>query len=334
MKTYFITGGNGFIGFFITKELLKDTNNQVILYDAHKHYIPMEKSNWLKYQSYRISELDNYGERVIKIRGDVNDRGLLKESLLEYLPSVIIHLAALPIAGISNKYSYEAKNNILDSIVTLMDVLRETKLNIDRIIYTSSSMVYGDFCRDEKGEVLPAKEDQLCDPKGLYGSMKLAGEHIVKAYHKRFGIPYVIIRPSAVYGPTDCNRRVTEVFLTNALNGKELILDNGGLHQLDFTYVKDIAKGFVLAATSEKALNNTFNITRGEGRSVKELAEIIKSLIPETRIVSKPTEVYRPNRGKLDISKAQELLGYKPQYSLEEGFEEYLDFVKNFNLGT
>lgn len=331
MKTYFITGGSGFVGFFITQELLKDTNNQVILYDAYKHYIPIDKSSWLKYQSYRILELDNYGERVVKIRGDVNDRGLLKESLLKYTPSVVIHLAAVPIASISNDYPYEAKNNILDSIVTLMDVLRETQLDIDRIMYASSSMVYGDFLKDENGAIIPAKEDQPCDPKGLYGSMKLAGEYIIKAYHKRFGIPYVIIRPSAVYGPTDCNKRVTEIFLTNALEGKELILDNGGLHQLDFTYVKDLARGFVLAATSEKALNNTLNITRGEGRSIKELAEITKSLIPEAKIVSKEASVYRPSRGKLDLSRAKEILGYQPQYSLEEGFKEYLDFVKNFN---
>jgi len=331
MKTYFLTGGDGFIGFFICKELLKDKNNNVVIYDAHKHYIPLEKSDWFKYQTYRIKILSKYGDRVIRIRGDTTDRGLLKKSLEDYNPNVIIHLAALPIADVSNTYPEEAKVNILDGTITLMDVIRELNLKIGRVVYTSSSMVYGDFLRDENGKIIPAKENQMCNPLGIYGAMKLAGEHIVKVYSKRFNIPYVIIRPSAVYGPTDCNRRVVEIFITNALKGKELILDNGGLHQLDFSYVEDVAKGFVLAANSDKALYETFNITRGEGRSIKELAEVISKLVPNVKIIEKKADVYRPNRGSLNISKARKLLGYNPEYSLEEGMKKYLEFIRSFD---
>ena len=331
MKTYFLTGGDGFIGFFTCIELLKDKNNKIIIYDSHKHYIPLEKSDWFKYQTYRIKILSKYGDRVIRIRGDTIDRGLLKKSLKEYKPDVIIHLAALPIANVSNTYPEEARVNILEGTITLMDVIRELNLKIDRVVYTSSSMVYGDFLRDENGRIIPAKENQMCNPLGIYGAMKLAGEHIVKVYSKRFNIPYVIIRPSAVYGPTDCNKRVTEIFITNALKGKELILDNGGLHQLDFSYVEDVTKGFVLAANSDKALYETFNITIGEGRSIKELAEVISKLVPNVKIIEKKVNVYRPNRGALDISKARKLLGYNPEYPLEKGMKKYLDFLKKVN---
>lgn len=331
MKTYFLTGGDGFIGFFTCIELLKDKNNKIIIYDSHKHYIPLEKSDWFKYQTYRIKILSKYGDRVIRIRGDTTDRGLLKKSLKEYKPDVIIHLAALPIANVSNTYPEEARVNILEGTITLMDVIRELNLKIDRVVYTSSSMVYGDFLRDENGRIIPAKENQMCNPLGIYGAMKLAGEHIVKVYSKRFNIPYVIIRPSAVYGPTDCNKRVTEIFITNALKGKELILDNGGLHQLDFSYVEDVTKGFVLAANSDKALYETFNITIGEGRSIKELAEVISKLVPNVKIIEKKVNVYRPNRGALDISKARKLLGYNPEYPLEKGMKKYLDFLKKVN---
>jgi len=331
MKTYFITGGDGFIGFFTCLEILKDKNNRVIIYDAHKHYIPLEKSDWFKYQTYRIKILSKYGDRVIRIRGDTTDRGLLKISLKEHNPDVIIHLAALPIANVSNTYPEEARVNILEGTITLMDVIRELNLKIDRVVYTSSSMVYGDFLRDENKRIIHAKENQMCDPLGIYGAMKLAGEYIVKVYSKRFDIPYVIIRPSAVYGPTDCNRRVVEIFITNSLKGKELMLDNGGLHQLDFSYVEDVAKGFVLAANSDKALYETFNITRGEGRSIKELAEVISRLVPNVKIIEKKADVYRPNRGSLNISKARKLLGYNPEYSLEEGMKKYLEFIKKFN---
>jgi len=330
MKTYFITGGEGFIGYHICKMLLKEKSNFIVSFDAQKHYIPLDKSNWMFYQMYRVKTLQN--KNLIRIRGDTTDRGLLKEKLEAYQPDIIIHLAALPIANISDNYPEEARRNILDGTITLLDVLREATFNFERFLYTSSSMVYGNFLRDENGEIIPAKEDQICNPIGLYGAMKLAGEYVTKAYHNRFKIPYTVIRPSAVYGPTDCNRRVTEIFIYNALKGKELVLDNGGLHKLDFSYVEDVAKGFILAANSNEAVNNIFNITRGEGRSIKKLAEITASIIPNTKLIVKKTDVYRPNRGALDISKAKKLIGYNPKYSLKEGMKKYIDFVRKVEI--
>jgi len=326
MKTYFLTGGEGFIGYHLSKELVKNPKNLIITYDAQKHYIPFDKSNWAFYQNYRINSLRN--KRIIRLRGDCTDRGWLKECLEQYKPQTIIHLAALPIAGISNDYPKEAKVNIFDSTVTLLDILRNVNFNFDRIIYTSSSMVYGDFLRNSKGHIIPAKEDQICSPIGIYGAMKLSGEQIVKVYHYRFGVPYVNIRPSAVYGPTDCNRRVTEIFVNNALKGKELILDNSGEHELDFTYVKDLIQGFLLALNRKEAIGKTFNITRGEGRKVKELAFIISKLVPNTKIVDRDLKPYRANRGTLNISKAKNILGYNPKYSLEEGIKKYIEFIR------
>lgn len=324
MSKWFITGGEGFIGYHICKQLSKFGVDEIITYDSYNHYIPLDDSNWPEYQRYRNEELDEIG--VTRVRGDVNDRGLLKETLERHKPGKIIHLAALPIANISNKYPYEARKNILDTTLTLMDVLREVSFMFDRVVYTSSSMVYGDF------DTIPAKEADSCSPLGMYGSMKLSGEHVVRAYGNRFEIPYTIIRPSAVYGPTDCNRRVTEIFLTNAIKGEPLRLDNGGTHRLDFTYVKDLAWGFVLAAEKQKGKNKTFNMTRGEGRQIKELADIVKDIIPETQTFAVEKEVYRPNRGALDITQAEQLLGYNPDYSLEEGMAEYYEFVQETGI--
>ncbi|MFC1726369.1 NAD-dependent epimerase/dehydratase family protein [candidate division KSB1 bacterium] len=329
MKTYFLTGGEGFIGYHITKKLLEDKGNNVITYDAQKHYIPFDKSKWAFFQGYRIKSLLN--ERLIRLRGDCTDFGWLKECIEKYKPEVIIHLAALPIASVSNDYPTEAKVNILDSTITLLEVLKTVNFKIDRLIYTSSSMVYGNFLRNEKDEIIPATEDQICNPIDIYGAMKLSGEYIVKVYNHRFKIPYTIIRPSAVYGPTDCNRRVTEIFLTNALEGKKLILDNGGKHQLDFTYIDDLVEGYILTANSENALNQTFNLTRGKGRQIKDLAEIIGKFLPGTEIIDSNIKPYRPNRGTLDISKARGKLGFEPKYDLEKGIQKYFDFMKKFD---
>lgn len=96
---------------------------------------------------------------------------------------------------------------------------------------------------------------------------------------------------------------------------------------LDFTHVNDIANGFILAAFHDHAIGEAFNMTRGEARSLKEMAQIIQKHVPNVEIVEKEYHDERPKRGTLDISKAQELLNYAPQYSLEEGLADYIDFV-------
>ena len=334
MTTYFVTGGEGFIGYHLCTELLKNQENIVISYDVLKHVIPLTESNWCFYQNYRVKCLQN--SRLIRGRGDVNSRGLLKETLEKYRPEIMFHLAGLSIANVSHTHPEEAFHDLFMATMTLIDVIRNLSYKINRFIYISSSMVYGDFKRDSLGSILPAVESWECNPKCIYGGMKLCGETLVKVYNQRFGLPFVIIRPSAVYGPTDSNRRVTELFLMDSLTGGEFVLDNGGLHQLDFTYVKDLIQGLILASTSKKALGQTFNITRGEGRTIKELAEILMKLNPDPgcKLVIKNVSVYRPNRGTLNISKAKNLLGYEPKYSLEDGMKEYIEFVKSTLLNS
>ena len=158
--------------------------------------------------------------------------------------------------------------------------------------------------------------------------MKLGCEYLIKAYSKQYGINYTIVRPSAVYGPTDCNGRVVELFVTNALQGKPIVLENAGLHKLDFTFVEDIARGFSLS-TKKMASNKTFNITYGEGRSIGDLARVIGDYIPSTKTIIKKVDTYRPNRGTLDISLARKYLGYNPHFSLEKGIRCYIDFIQS-----
>jgi nucleoside-diphosphate-sugar epimerase len=330
VTTYFLTGGEGFIGYHISRVLADDPDAEIVTYDAQKHYVPLDRSYWPTFVQHRVNSLDD--KNVTRIRGDTTDRGLLKESLKTHEPDVIIHLAALPIANVSNKYPEEARTNILDGTITLLDVLREVEFEFDRVVYTSSSMVYGDFATDDDGNVVPPSETADCKPKGLYGSMKLSGEHVTRAYTERFDIPHTIIRPSAVYGPTDANRRVSEIFITNAMKGERLRLDNGGYHKLDFTYVKDVARGFIRAATHENAINETYNMTRGDGRSIRELAAVISDIVPGTETYVKEMDVTRPNRGTLNISKAREDIGYDPDYSLEEGMREYHDFLTQMDV--
>jgi UDP-glucose 4-epimerase len=230
-------------------------------------------------------------------------------------------LAHLPLANISAQYTEEATTSIINGTVNILNIMKDRDF-VKKIIYASSSMTYGDF------KEIPAPENHPQEPKDVYGGMKLAGEKIIQAYSRRFGVNYVIIRPSAVYGFTDVNERVSGIFIKNAFEGKELILNNRGDTKLDFTYVEDTAKGFVLACDPE-IKNEIFNITRGEGRSLKEFAEIVKKIIPSTKIkINGEEDSFRPKRGAMDISKARNILGYEPKYSLEEGIKKTINLIK------
>lgn len=312
-----LTGGAGFIGSHIARRL-RDAGHELLLYDSFTSYLSPFRVNY----SGNLARRFPGGESEFRIvRGDVRHRGLLQRTLADFEPTRVVHLAALPIADVSNRFSEEAMENNLLATVTLLDAIQSLS-NLRRFVYTSSSMIYGDF------QYTPADEDHPKAPKDLYGGTKLAGEIMVESYGRRFGTPYTVIRPSAVYGPTDVNRRVSQIFVENALRGVPLVLHNGGRSKLDFTHVTDAADGFVRATLSEKSENRTYNITRGRGRSLREFAEIVAKCVPGTQIEEREAEVFRPERDALSIERASLDLGFAPKVDLEQGIPAYVDFVR------
>lgn len=312
-----VTGGAGFIGSHVCRCLISE-GYQPIVYDAFIQYITPFESYYQKYLEHRFNGIK---DNVIFKRGDTRDKSDVRKIILDYEPEIIIHLAALPIADLSFTHPEEAVGSIINGTVNILDVIRDVNF-VKRFVYISSSMVYGDFVQ------IPAPEDHPKFPKDIYGGTKLAGEILTETYSRRYGMKYTIIRPSAVYGPTDVNRRVSQIFIENALRGEKVILHGGGDNILDFTYVEDTARGIVLASLSPAGEEQTFNITRGDGRSLRDYADILKNYFPNIEIVNKPMEIYRPKRGALSINKAREMLGYNPEYSLEEGIKQYLEFLK------
>jgi nucleoside-diphosphate-sugar epimerase len=321
MSKVFITGGAGFIGANVARELLTH-GDELLLHDAFLNFIDPFESNYEKLLKIRLQDIK---DKVKIVRGDIRHKGRFLQLMQEFQPDVVVHLAALPIAKQSNMYSEDAFGINLNGTVNILETIRQVS-SVKRFVYASSSMTYGNF------QYSPADENHPQNPIEVYGATKLASEILTRAYSKRFGLEYTIVRPSAVYGPTDVNKRVSQIFVENALRGKALKLEGGGASKLDFTYVEDIAHGFVLAIKSEKAKNETFNITRGEGRSLKEFVDILKGLIPNLKTEVTPADGERPERGTLDISKARKLLGYEPKYSLEDGIKKYVDFVKKSGI--
>jgi len=317
MNKILIIGGAGFIGSYICRELV-EKNVKPVIFDSFYQYLPSLRPEQNKIKAFRrrFKDIDN---KITLVRGNATNYGEIRRAIEEHDPDCIIHLAALPLASKSNIYVEEALEGV-KATGTIIQAINDLNKKI-KFIYTSSSTVYGNFEYD------PADENHPTNSRGVYAGVKLAGENITKAFCTQFKIPYIIIRPSGVYGPTDINQRVVQKFIENAIKGKEIIVKDP-TNAIDFTYAKDTAQGFVLAAISD-IKNETFNITFGKGRTLGALAKIIKSYFPNVKIKIEEADKHLPRRGGLDVSKAKKLLGYDPKYNLEKGVKNYINYYKN-----
>jgi nucleoside-diphosphate-sugar epimerase len=248
---------------------------------------------------------------------DARDYQLLSRHLSEIQADVVVQLAAVAHANRANKDPYSTFDHSMRTLENALDSVRERKTHF---IFFSSSMVYGNFGN------AAAKETNICEPMGIYGALKLAGEHLVKAYQQVFGVPYTIIRPSALYGERCVSRRVGQAFIENALRGNAITVNGDGSDQLDFTYIGDLVQGVTLCITREAARNETFNLTYGSARSLNQMAELLRQRFPTIAVTHHPRDALMPERGTLDISKARTLLGYEPAFPLERGYLQYIDW--------
>jgi len=183
-------------------------------------------------------------------------------------------------------------------------------------------MAYGNFDSDEVTEETP------CNPLGIYGTLKYSGELIVRAYHRVFDIPYTIIRPSALYGERCVSRRVGQIFIENAVQGLDIAIKGDGSDRLDFTYIDDLIQGVTRIIENDRAINETFNMTYGESRTIGEMADILKDSFTGVNIHYQPKDKLTPDRGTLNIDKARDLLGFNPQNPIESGYPKYIKWYK------
>ena len=318
MKKVFITGGAGFIGSRVVREFL-DAGYEVTVFDSFKQYLLPDLEERPVNLLNRLRKVIN---NVSIITGDTLNKDFLRRSILNVKPDVIVHMAALPLASIAIEQTEEAYDSILSSTINILEIIRDFDHNC-KFLYTSSSMVYGDFDSNT------VSEDSNKDPKEIYGSIKLAGEIISMGYMKRYGIDVRVVRPTAVYGPYDGNQRVLYKFITRALKGEKLLVDGDGSMALDFTFVDDTAQGIYRVSTKEGISGEIFNIARGNSETLSSAIDIISNNIDGVKVEYREVPSYMPKRGTLDISKAKKLVGFMPNYDLDKGMKLYIDHLKN-----
>ena len=250
---------------------------------------------------------------------DARDYHLLSPHLGGIEPDAVVQLAAIAHANRANKDPYSTFDHSMRTLENALDAVRERR---PHFLFFSSSMVYGNFGN------AAVTEDRHCEPMGIYGALKYAGEKLVIAYNQVFDLPYTIVRPSALYGERCVSRRVGQAFIENAIRGNPITINGDGYDRLDFTYIGDLVQGLVLCLARPEARNQVFNLTYGQGRSLREMVDILQQHFPDVAVEHHPRDGLMPERGTLDVTKARDLLGYRPANPLEEGFSRYIEWYK------
>jgi nucleoside-diphosphate-sugar epimerase len=309
-----ITGGLGLIGHNVTAKL-EAKDHQVVITDTQTNYgiIPQDELDYLMAERRKKIATD----RIYRI--DITDRDGIDWLVREHQPDVVLHMASFPRQKVVNNNPAHGAEVMMQGLINVLESAKRHK--VERVVYISSSMVYGDF-EDQ------VTEDSECNPIGQYGIMKLTGEHLVKDYYRRGAFDYVIIRPSAVYGPLDVEDRVVAKFMLAAMRGETLKV-NGAEETLDFTYVDDAADGIVSAVTRIMSANRVYNITKSHSVTLLEAAEMIVRIVGKGTVEVRDKDADFPSRGALDINRARVILGYDPKVDVEEGFQRYYEWLKN-----
>ncbi|HJH27952.1 MAG TPA: GDP-mannose 4,6-dehydratase [Methanophagales archaeon] len=307
-----ITGGAGFIGSNIAEELSKEKDNEIIIVDD------LSTGKMANLRKFNRSTNVNF------VRGSITDLNLLKGIFkgVDY----VFHQAAIPSVPRSVKDPIASNNANVNGTLNVLVAARDC--NVKKVVYASSSSVYGDTPE------LPKREDMTPNPLSPYAVTKLLGEYYCNVFNDIYGLKTVSLRYFNVYGPRQDPysdyAAVIPKFINRVSENKPPGIYGNGEQTRDFTFVKDVVKANILAAKGDA--DGVYNIANGNRISINALANVIMALIGNnlTPIHDDPREG-DVKHSLADISEAKKNLGYEPAYSLEEGLRETIEW---FNLAV
>ena len=300
-----ITGGAGFIGSHVVDECISRGMEVVVLDDL---------SGGFK---------ENVNDKVELIEGSITDENLITRLFDKYSFTYVYHLAAYAAEGLSHfikRFNYE--NNLMGSINLINASVNH---NVECFIFTSSIAVYG------KNQ-LPMTEDLTPVPEDSYGIAKLAVEQELKASKEMFDLDYVIFRPHNVYGERqnigDKYRNVIGIFMNRIMEGKPLPVFGDGKQTRAFTYIKDVAPIIAKSPLVNKSYGEIFNIGADKPYTIINLVDVVSKAMEMKAEIQ-----YFPARNEVKHAyskhdKLEEIFLHNADYSLEEGVERMVDWVK------
>ena len=306
-----MTGAGGFIGSHLVEALVK----QGARTSAFVHYNAMGSCGWLDALSVK--------KKIKIISGDICDSSILERAMKGI--DIIFHLAAL----IGIPYSYEAPESYVRTNIggTLNILQAARRLPLERLVFTSTSEVYG------TAQYIPMDELHPLQAQSPYAASKIGADHLVQAFHRSFNLPTVTVRPFNTFGPRQSSRAIIPTVITQCLKGKKVFLGNQRPKR-DLNYVSDVVEGFLLAASSAQTIGQTINLGSGNAFSIYELAQLIAKLSRKKINLKIQPQRIRPKKSEVECLQAnnllaRELMGWQPKYSLTQGLQLTIRWIKN-----
>jgi NAD dependent epimerase/dehydratase len=308
-KRILITGADGFIGSHLTEMLLAEGYSVKAL----SYYNSFNYWGWLDEIKHPDLEV---------ITGDVRDPHFCKHITKDI--DTIFHLAAL----IAIPYSYIAPDSYVDTNVKgTLNICQAAKENdVKRVLVTSTSEVYG------TAHYVPIDEKHPKQPQSPYSASKIGADMMAMSFYNAFNLPVVVVRPFNTYGPRQSARAIIPTIITQIANGvKEMKL--GDLTPTrDFTFVKDTCRGFIELANCDAAIGQEINIASNYEISIRDTLEMIASIMNSDIVFSEDEQRLCPARSEVfrlfgDNTKIKQLTGFQPEYSIEQGLRETIEWL-------
>ncbi len=302
-----VTGGAGFVGSNLVRRLLRDGARVTVLDDLF---------------TGRLENLPPSGFEFV--HGSVCDAPLVDKLVAEH--PIVFHAAARNIVVSTRNPREDFETNIGGTLNVLM-AARAAK--VERVLYTSSTSVYGN------PRYLPINEDDRLSLLTPYAVSKLGGENYCMAFYESYGLPTTAVRYSNIYGPGQdpanpyCG--VVAKFIESLFAGRPPVIHGDGNQTRDFTFVADAVEATVMAATSDRSLGEVFNVGTGVETRVNELAA---ALVKVTGATVAPTHSDRRDidnirRRVVNIEKTRRVLRWVPEVTLEEGLRRTVDWQRS-----
>ncbi len=309
MRTFLVTGGAGFIGSHIATALV-DRGDEVRILD-----------NFCTGFQCNIAHLAG---RADIIRGDITDVDAVSMAMQGV--DCVFHQAAL--ASVPLSVSKPLDVHHAGATGTLMVLDQARRANVRRVVYAASSAAYGD-------EPFTAKrENDLPAPLSPYAVAKLTGEYYCQAFTRTYGLETVGLRYFNVFGPRQDPdspySAVIPIFITKLLAGVSPTVFGDGEQTRDFTFVGNVVHGNLLAADAERVAGKVINLADGRATSLRQLIQILNALLgTDVQATCEPPRLGDIKHSLADISQARSLLQYEPQFDLESGLRQSIDYYRS-----
>ncbi len=308
-----VTGADGFIGSHLTEELVKKGYEV----KAFTYYNSFGTWGWLE------SLPDKVMKHIEIFSGDIRDPNGVRTAVKGV--DEVFHLAAL----IAIPFSYHSPDSYVDTnIKGTLNVLQAVRdLGVARVLITSTSEVYG------TAQYVPIDEKHPYQGQSPYSATKIGADRLAESFYRCFDTPVSIVRPFNTYGPRQSARAVIPTIISQLLTGQTEIRLGSLTPTRDFNYVKDTVAGFIAIAESEKTIGQEINIATQKEISIGELAsEIIVQINPNAKVICEE-ERLRPEKSEVNRllgsnQKIRELTDWAPQYTLQQGIRETIEWIK------